>query len=49
MENFPKDFSQLYINEILTVSGNPKAKPSEWEKWINKFKAQYLSFGCEVE
>lgn len=49
MENFPKDFSQAYISEILTAAGDNRASAGEWAKWIHRFKAQYLSFGCEVE
>lgn len=49
MQNFPKDFNQSYLGNILTASGDARATPVEWAKWIQKFKAQYLSFGCEVE
>lgn len=48
MENFPADFSQSYISEILNASGDSRVSSGEWAKWIDKFKAQYLSFGCEV-
>lgn len=49
MENFPKDFSQGYLGGILTASGDSRVRVGEWEKWIEKFKAKFLSFGCEVE
>jgi len=49
MENFPMDFSQTYIGRILNAAGDPRVSAGEWEKWIQKFKAQYISFGCEVE
>lgn len=49
MQNFPKDFSQEYLGNILTASGDTRTNVVEWIKWIQKFKAQYLSFGCEVE
>lgn len=49
MQNFPKDFSQEYLGGILTASGDARTNVVEWAKWIQKFKAQYLSFGCEVE
>jgi glycosyltransferase involved in cell wall biosynthesis len=49
MQNFPKDFSQEYLGGILTASGDARINVVEWAKWIQSFKAQYLSFGCEVE
>jgi glycosyltransferase involved in cell wall biosynthesis len=49
MQNFPKDFSQAYLGNELTAAGDPRVSVGEWMKWIDKFKAQYLSFGCEVE
>lgn len=49
MANFPKDFDQSYIGGILTEAGDPRASAGEWGKWIQKFKAQYVGFGCEVE
>lgn len=49
MENFPKDFSHAYLGKILNAANDGRVSASEWEKWINKFKAQYLSFGCEVD
>ncbi|RYE17275.1 MAG: hypothetical protein EOP45_16065 [Sphingobacteriaceae bacterium] len=49
MQNFPHDFSQVYLGSILTETGDTRVSVQEWKKWIQKFKAQYLSFGCEVE
>ena len=49
MQNFPADFSQDYLGAILQATGDTRVSPTEWAKWIQKFKAQYLSFGCEVE
>lgn len=49
MQNFPEDFSQVYLGNILTASGDSRTDVAEWAKWIQKFKEQYLSFGCEVE
>lgn len=49
MQNFPRDFSQEYLGNILTATGDARTSVGEWEKWIQKFKAQYISFGCEVE
>ncbi|RZK34818.1 MAG: hypothetical protein EOO61_12940 [Hymenobacter sp.] len=49
MENFPKDFQQKYLSNVLRTSGDSRVDSGEWAKWIQKFKAQYLSFGCEVE
>ncbi|OGX81658.1 hypothetical protein BEN47_19005 [Hymenobacter lapidarius] len=49
MENFPKDFSPAYLGRFLTASGDPRTTVGEWEKWIERFKAQYIGFGCQVE
>jgi glycosyltransferase involved in cell wall biosynthesis len=49
MQQFPKDFSQEYLGNILTATGDPRTDVREWAKWIKRFKAQYVSFGCEVE
>lgn len=49
MENFPKDFSESYLGEILTATNDSRVRVKEWKKWIHLFKAKYLSFGCEVE
>ena len=49
MQNFPADFSQSYLGAILQATADARVNVTEWAKWIQKFKAQYLSFGCEVE
>ncbi len=49
MQNFPADFSQDYLGAIIQATGDARVSVTEWAKWIQKFKAQYLSFGCEVE
>jgi glycosyltransferase involved in cell wall biosynthesis len=49
MQQFPKDFSQDYLGDILTATGDPRTDVGEWARWIQRFKAQYISFGCEVE
>lgn len=49
LQNFPRDFSQSYLGEILNAANNSRARFVEWEKWIQRFKAQYLGFGCKVE
>ena len=49
MENFPRDFSQPYLGRFLTATGDPRTTVAEWAKWIERFKAQYVGFGCEVE
>lgn len=49
LQNFPKDFNQEYLGSILTATGDTRTDVGEWAKWIQKFKAQYVSFGCEVE
>lgn len=45
MENFPKDFSENYIERFL--KNNPKT--TDWKKWAEKFRDQYRNLGCEVE
>ena len=49
MEGFPRDFDQGYLGGLLTAAGDSRAPAAEWTKWIQKFKAQYVNFGCEVE
>lgn len=49
MQNFPRDFSQEYLGGLLTATGDARTNVSEWSKWIQRFKAQYISFGCEVD
>jgi glycosyltransferase involved in cell wall biosynthesis len=49
MENFPKDFNQSYLGGLLTAANDPRTTVAEWTKWIERFKAQYIGFGCEVE
>ena len=49
MNNFPQDFSEAYLGQLLTTAGDQRASAEEWAKWVQKFKAQYISFGCQVE
>ncbi len=49
LENFPHDFNVGYLAQFLTASGDARVSAVEWAKWVQRFKAQYISFGCEVE
>ena len=49
MQNFPADFSKAYLGAILEATGDERVSVSEWEKWVQRFKNQYINFGCEVE
>lgn len=45
MSNFPADFQQEAILEILKTS---EISSEEWQKWVSKFKSQFKAFGCEI-
>lgn len=49
MENYPKDFSDEYIQSFLEKANHPDAQYSEWKKWADKFKEQYRSLGAAVD
>lgn len=49
MENYPKDFSDQYIQSFLEKANHPDAQYSEWKKWADKFKEQYRNLGAEIE
>lgn len=49
MENYPKDFSDEYIQSFLEKANHPDAQYSEWKKWADKFKEQYRNLGAEIE
>ncbi|RZJ95458.1 MAG: glycosyltransferase [Hymenobacter sp.] len=49
MQNFPQDFAPAYLGGFITASGDPRTTIGEWMKWIERFKAQYIDFGCKVD
>ena len=49
MENYPKDFSDVYIKKFLEQENHPDAQYVEWVKWADKFRQQYRNLGAEVE
>ena len=49
MENYPKDFSDAYIQKFLEQENHPDAQYVEWVKWADKFRQQYRNLGAEVE
>jgi len=49
MENYSNDLNAEKIEELLINSNNPLAQVSEWKKWVQAFKNQYISFGCKID
>ena len=49
MENYPNDLNADKMEELLIKSNNPLAQVSEWKKWVQAFKNQYISFGCKID
>ncbi len=49
MENYPNDLNAEKMEELLINTNNPLAQVSEWEKWVQAFKNQYISFGCKID
>ncbi len=49
MSNFPADFSQEKIAEILKNSSDKSITIEEWQKWVAKFKNQFIAFGCQID
>lgn len=49
MQQFPKDFSIDYLVAILDRAADPKCRPAEWRRWIERFKEQYRKVGCIVD
>lgn len=49
MENFPNDLNAEKMEELLINSNNPLAQASEWKKWVQAFKNQYIAFGCKID
>lgn len=49
MENYPNDLNAEKMEELLINTNNPLAQVSEWKKWVQAFKNQYISFGCKID
>ncbi len=49
MANFPADFPQDNIIEILKASKDSEIRTEEWQKWVAKFKNQFTAFGCQID
>lgn len=45
MQNFPKDFSISYFEKFL----DEKIDKNAFRNWVEKFKNQYKTLGCEVD
>lgn len=48
MENFPKDFSDHQIQQLLEKENHPDAQFAQWKKWTEHFKQQYRNLGANV-
>lgn len=48
-QNFPADFSVTTLKAILSQAADPRCSPEHLDLWIEKFKAQYIKMGCDVE
>ncbi|MFV8270534.1 glycosyltransferase family A protein [Flavobacterium sp. GT2N3] len=46
--NFPNDISEEQIKNILEKTDNTSANVVEWEKWMHRFKANYISVGHQI-
>jgi hypothetical protein len=49
MENYPNDLNYEKMEELLIKTNNPLSQVSEWKKWVQAFKNQYISFGCKID
>jgi hypothetical protein len=49
MENYPNDLNSEKMETLLIKSNNPLAQVSEWKKWVQAFKNQYIAFGCKID
>ncbi|HLV23533.1 MAG TPA: glycosyltransferase [Moheibacter sp.] len=49
MQNYPKDFSDDYIESFLDKEKTNKAKFENWKKWSDCFKDQYRNLGAKVD
>ena len=48
MENYPNDLNAEKMEELL-IKSSPLAQVSEWKKWVQAFKNQYITFGCKID
>lgn len=48
MENYPKDFSDEYIQRFLEKENHKNAQFNDWMSWADKFREQYRSNGADV-
>lgn len=49
MQNFPNDLSVSYLKQFLNKASDERCTSDSWDKWIEKFKKQYIKMGCNVE
>ena len=49
MENYPNDLNSEKMETLLIKSNNSLAQVSEWKKWVQTFKNQYIAFGCKID
>ncbi len=49
MENYPNDINSHKIEQLLIRSNNPLSQVSEWKKWVQAFKNQYIAIGCKID
>ena len=48
MEGYPADIPLTTFEKVLTDAKDPGASPSEWLKWVSRFRDQYAGFGYTV-
>jgi hypothetical protein len=49
MDNYPNDLNSEKMESLLIKCNNPMAQVSEWKKWVQAFKNQYIAFGCKID
>lgn len=49
MSNFPADFSQERIIEIVKSAKDSEINIEEWQKWVTEFKNKFKAFGCQID
>lgn len=49
MENFPNDMDEGTIGTVLEKANHPQAQKQEWQRWVEQFKKQFRSFGCNID
>lgn len=48
MNNYPGDFDVAYLKKFLSKINDERCSPANWDKWITRFKDQYIKMGCDV-